>query len=265
MKKFASAFTVFLFVLALNLGSIARAENAPAAQAAPQGNTEVQSTEPADEGQAADDADDDDSPMCHMSGKGCSRMSGMPGGCMCGPDCKCNNCMMKKGGMGMGMGAGMGGMRGGMDMMMAGPGMVRSCRMPDYYLMRRDYLNLSQEQVDNLRKLDMTMRKEAILKGAQVKALELDLSGIVTATDFKVDDAIAKLKEVEAARLDLRTAMIKIAGEARDLLSPEQLDKLKSAGPETGMCGNMCGTKGGMKDNMKQKMMEKMMQKKMGQ
>ena len=280
MKKFASAFTVFLFVLALNLGSIARAENAPAAQAAPQGNTEVQSTEPADEGQAAamaaDDADDDDSPMCNMSGKACSRMGKMSGGCMCGPDCQCANCMMKKGGMmhkpgcdcdmcrGR-MGMGMGGMRGGMGMMMAGTGMVRSCRMPDYYLMRRDYLNLSQEQADNLGKLDMTMRKEAILKGAQVKALELDLSGIVTATDFKVDDAIAKLKDVEAARLDLRTAMIKIAGEARDLLSPEQLDKLKSVGPGNGMCGNMCGKKGGMKDDMKKQMMEKMMKKQMGQ
>ena len=267
MKKFASALVVFLFALAFNLHAIARAENTPASQAAPQGNTEVQPPEPGGEDQAAamaaDDADDDDSPMCNMSGKGCSKMAGKPGGCMCGPDCRCANCMMKKGGMGMGMG--MGGMRGGMDMMMAGPGMVRSCRMPDYYLMRSDYLDLSQEQVDNLRKLDMTMRKEAILKGAQVKALELDLSGIVTATDFKVDDAVAKLKDVEAARLDLRTAMIKIAGEARDLLSPEQLDKLKSA-PETGgMCGNMRRTRGGMKDGMKKKMMEKMMQKQMGQ
>ena len=255
MKRFASASIVFLFVLALNLTAIARAENAPAPQTAPQGNTEVQPAEPEDGSQAAamaaDDADDDDSPMCNMSGKGCK----------CGPGCRCADCKMKKGGMMMDMGMGMGGMHGGMDMMMAGPGMVRSCRMPDYYLMRSDYLNLSQEQVDNLRKLDMTMRKEAILKGAQVKALELDLSGIVTATDFKVDDAIAKLKEVEAARLDLRTAMIKIAGEARDLLSPEQLDKLKAAGPESGMCGNMRGTKGGMK----QRMMEKMMQKKMGQ
>lgn len=237
MKKFASALVVFLFALAFNLHAAARAENAPASQAAPQGNTEVQPPEPGGEDQAAAMSD--------------------------GADCRCADCMMKKGGMGMGMG--MGGMRGGMDMMMAGPGMVRSCRMPDYYLMRSDCLDLSQEQVDNLRKLDMTMRKEAILKGAQVKALELDLSGIVTATDFKVDDAIAKLKDVEAARLDLRTAMIKIAGEARDLLSPEQLDKLKAAGPGAGMCGNMCGTRGGMKGGMKKKMMEKMMQKQMGQ
>jgi Spy/CpxP family protein refolding chaperone len=216
----------------------------------------------------------------------------MPGmedtrGMTCSPGCRCEMCMKKRmgvmgmGGMRDGMGMGMG-MRDGMGMhgdidMMTWPKMNKSCRTPDFYIRHKDELGLSDEQVESLRKALVSAKKEAILKGAQVKALELELGEIVTRPDFKLADALAKLKEVEAARFELRSAMLKAASGARDILNPEQLKKLGELNMSRfgGWCdktGSWCGKAGGycckpmvkpmdkgdVPDDMKQKMMEKM-------
>ena len=203
------------------------------------------------------------------------------------PGCMCQNCMMggKMGGMmgGMcgnmkGMPAmggmmsmrgkmgGMAGMRGGIDMM-TWPPMHKSCRTPEFYLHRSEGLGLSDEQVAALRKLQAALRKEQILKGAAVKALELDLSEIVTMTDFKLPDAVAKLKEIEKARLELRSTVLKYSSDARDQLSPEQLEKVKELG--TRRCYNCGMAMPGMgeknPEGMKRQMMEKMRNQMMNQ
>ncbi|HEX9135658.1 MAG TPA: periplasmic heavy metal sensor [Nitrospirota bacterium] len=201
-------------------------------------------------------------------------------GMSCSPGCKCDMCMKKKMGMGMGMGmmgmkermmgmkGGMMGMHGDVDMM-TWPKMNKSCRTPDYYLRHKDELDLTDAQVESLQKALVSAKKEAILKGAQVKALEMELGEMVSQPDFKLDAALAKLKEVEDARLELRTAMIKASSAARDMLSPEQLKKLKDM--HMSKRGACCGKAGGgccksqgqpataaPPDDMKQKMMEKM-------
>ncbi len=192
---------------------------------------------------------------CKMGMKGMPGMGGMSG--MSGM----GNMMAMKARMG-----GMAGMRGDIDMM-TWPPMNKSCRTPEFYLHRSEGLGLSDEQVTALRKLQAALRKEQILKGAAVKALELDLSEIVTNTDFKLADALAKLKEIENARTELRSAVLKYSSDARDVLSAEQLEKVKELG--TKRCYNCGRAMPGMEKTapgeMKQQMMEKMRKEMMNQ
>lgn len=181
------------------------------------------------------------------------------GGAMCGPEHKCEDCMMKKSGMCMKHGTGKMGMHGDIDAM-TWPRMQKSCKTPDFYLAHSEDLDLSEEQEGSLEKLQSTLKREMILKGAEVKALEFELSDIVTKSDFKLEDALAKLKQVEEARLVLRSSVLKYSAQARDVLSAEQLKGLK----ELRRSGS-CRTDGGMKNDMKRMMMEKMRKERMPQ
>ena len=180
--------------------------------------------------------------MCHAA-EGSSRMGGMMGPRMG---------MMGMGPMGpMGMMGGMG------PMGMMGAPMMRTLKTPDYYLDRRDVLNLTDDQVENLAKLKENLREEAIMKGATVMVLELQLSDIVKDASFKLSDAEAKLKEIEAARLKLRMVVIKTASEARSILTKEQIEKLK----KISLSGENCRMSyGGAKKDMMEKMMREKME-----
>lgn len=187
---------------------------------------------------------------------------GKGGGKMCGPGSGCEMCM--KAGLHKGMDEGIMGPRGDVDGM-TWPRMNKSCRTPDFYLDNAGALGVSDVQAESLEKLDEALKRDMIIKGAQVKALELDLSGIVTKTDFKYEDAVAKLKEIEKARTELRMTVIKASSDARDVLGVEQLGRIK----DIDMPGRGCRTTpdgkpgmpgmGGMpEDTMKEKMMENM-------
>lgn len=173
----------------------------------------------------------------------------------CGPGCSCDKCKMamSKGGM-MGM-------HGDIEMMTR-PGMNMSCRTPEFYLRHKDDLGISPYQADALGKLYFSLKKDMITKGAAVKVLELDLSEIVIRPDFKLSDAQDKLKDIEKARTELRSAVLKSSAAARDLLGPEQLEKLKELNLSMMMGGPGRPMPMGMPDGaMKEKMMEKMRQK----
>jgi hypothetical protein len=196
------------------------------------------------------DMDEDAPPVASMTS-----MPNAPGR-SCGPGCSCDKCkmaMMSKGGM-MGM-------HGDIDMMTR-PGMNMSCRTPEFYFRHKDELGISPYQADALGKLYFSLKKDMITKGAVVKVLELDLSEIVTKPDFKLSDAQDKLKDIEKARTELRSAVLKASSDARDLLGPEQLEKLKELNMSLMMGGPGMPMPMAMPDGaMKEKMMEKMRQK----
>lgn len=184
-------------------------------------------------------------------GKDCDKPCGMPG------------CRMDKP-FAPGDMDGTRGPRGDVDGM-TWPRMNRSCRTPDFYLDNAGALGVSDVQAESLEKLDEALKRDMIIKGAQVKALELDLSGIVTKTDFKYEDAVAKLKEIEKARTELRMTVIKASSDARDVLGVEQLDRIKDMDMPGRACRTMPDGKprmpgmGGMPEEMmKEKMMENM-------
>ncbi len=240
----------------------------PVLSAAQEVGPQAATDEPAAAGQPmADMMDDGDMPpMGHDMAKGAC---GKPGSCMkhdgemCGPDCMCKDCMMKKGGMGMMHGAGKMGMHGDIDTM-TWPPMQKSCKTPDYYLAHGGELGLSESQEAALERLESALKKEMVLKGAAVKAAEIDLSDIVTKPDFKLDDALAMLKQVEDARLALRSSVLRYSAQARDVLSPEQLKNLKGL-RRPGRCMTDGGMNPAVKDDMKRMMMEKMQRERMSQ
>jgi len=122
------------------------------------------------------------------------------------------------------------GMRGDVDRMTM-PGMSKACRTPEYYLDRSDALDLSREQEDKMVVLYYDLKRDMIERGAKVKVLELKLTEIVSKPDFDLDKALDAMKDVEAARTDLRATVLKSAASARDILTPEQLDKAREMSP----------------------------------
>jgi len=122
------------------------------------------------------------------------------------------------------------GMRGDVGRMTM-PGMHKSCRTPEYYLDRSEAFGLNSEQEEKMEALYYDLKREMIERGAKVKVLELKLTEIVSKPDFDLDKALDAMKEVEAARTDLRSAVLKAAAAARDMLTPEQLDKAREMKP----------------------------------
>ncbi len=261
MKKTTVLMISLVFALYFPLLALAQ-ENIP--QTASDDPAAVGQTSP-DMGGMGGMTDDEDMPaMGHAMAKGSCGKAGScmkHDGAMCGPDCK--DCMMKKGGMNMMNGAGKMGMHGDIDAM-TWPPMQKSCKTPDYYLAHGDELDLNESQEAALEKLQSALKKEMVLKGAAVKAAEIDLSDIVTKSDFKLDDALAMLKQVEDARLALRSSVLRYSAQARDVLSPDQLKNLKGL-HRPGSCMQGGGMKPGVEDDMKRMMMEKMQRERMQQ
>jgi Spy/CpxP family protein refolding chaperone len=144
--------------------------------------------------------------------------------------------------------------------MMTLPRMQRAANLPGDYLDAEDDLELTPQQVDSFKTLESTLKKETITKGAAVKVKEIELSDIVREPDFDLSAAVAKLKEVEAARTELRASVLKIAAQARDLLTKEQLKDFK----DSEHSDNKAMVPGGIgqpSEEMRQMMMEKMMKK----
>ena len=124
-------------------------------------------------------------------------------------------------------------------------GLRMAGRMPGFYLKHSSDLKLSDEQVASLKKITSALKKDMVTKGADVKVRELELSEILAGTDYKLDDATAKLKQVEDARLALESTVLQYSVQARDILTPDQLKGLKD------ICGHeTCGK--GMKRHMRE-------------
>lgn len=104
--------------------------------------------------------------------------------------------------------------------------MVES-RLPWFYIKHAKDLKLNDEQVASLKKISFDCRKEMITKVAEMKVKKLELREILDKPDYKLEDATAKLKEIEDARLALETSALQHATQARDVLTPEQLKKAK--------------------------------------
>lgn len=126
-------------------------------------------------------------------------------------------------------------------------GMAKMFRVPWFYLEQKDDLKLSDEQVASLKKISLDLKKDMITRGADVKLKRLELKELLSRPDYKLEDATAKLKEVEDARLALVTAMLQHSVKARDVLTPDQLKNVKDIRGH-GCDGKSCGKE--MKHNM---------------
>lgn len=126
-------------------------------------------------------------------------------------------------------------------------GHLLGCRLPKFYLRHAKDLKLSDEQVASLKKISLEFRKDMITKMADVKVKKLELKEILDKPDYKLEDATAKLKECEDARMALATSALQHATQARDVLTPDQLKKVGDLCRDERSCKS-CGK--GMKRHM---------------
>jgi len=151
--------------------------------------------------------------------------------------------------------------------LMTMPPMAGSCPTPEFLIDQRDELGLSDVQVSDFRKLEYDLKIQKILKGARVKALELELTEIVTGPDFTEDKALDKLSEIEKARTELRTEVVKTYAKLRSSLDAGQVEKLNQMLAEMPlrhhrMRGEMPAARPGIdRDAIKERMMKQMMEK----
>jgi Spy/CpxP family protein refolding chaperone len=101
-------------------------------------------------------------------------------------------------------------------------------------LRHRQELALTPAQVDSLRKLGTDARRDAIKRRADQRLAELDLRTIMTpdAADpnkpIDLTKAEAKVREIEKLRADGRVARLRNLEQSRQVLTPEQREKLRT-------------------------------------
>ena len=127
-------------------------------------------------------------------------------------------CPVCGGGMGQGMcgcGKGLGGIKA-MFMM-----------MPWKVMMHCEELGLSEEQVEKLRKRHAEARKQMIHIRSQIEMDIIDVKDAVMREQIDMATAEAKVREIGKLKGDKIMAMIQAMHDMRQILSPDQLKKIK--------------------------------------
>jgi len=101
-------------------------------------------------------------------------------------------------------------------------------------LRHRQELALTPAQVDNLRKLGTDAQRDAIKRQADRRLAELDLRTMMMPDPADANKARdlskieSKVREIEKLRADGRVARIRTMEQSRQVLTPEQRDKLRA-------------------------------------
>jgi len=122
----------------------------------------------------------------------------------------------------------------------------------DFYLKQKEALELSEDQVAQLKSLKLTTQKAVIRKEADLRVLKLELKELWGNLKAKRADIEAKAKQVRRLSDELWWLRFKAKLDARDILTPEQRQKVRSlrgpahkeGGGEEG-CSMMGGMEGG--------------------
>jgi Spy/CpxP family protein refolding chaperone len=137
----------------------------------------------------------------------------------------CPHCPM---GMGGGRGMMVGPMHGEMhEMMMGGMGMMRGSG-PSFYLGMKDELDLTPQQVQQLRDIRRDFRKNFIRQSADMKIAMIDM-GDAFQGDWTVEEAEKQLRQIQQSRTDLMVQYLKARKQAEQVLTAEQLQKVRGA------------------------------------
>jgi hypothetical protein len=94
-------------------------------------------------------------------------------------------------------------------------------------------LGLTPEQLQKLQELRTTFDKEAVARGAAIRAAESDLHALLEKDQLDLTAIEAKVKQISSLQGDLRFAGIKTLAAGEALLTPEQLQKLEAIGQWT--------------------------------
>jgi Spy/CpxP family protein refolding chaperone len=92
-------------------------------------------------------------------------------------------------------------------------------------LKQRDDLRLSGDQVKQLEQLRDNFQRQSIRADADLRILELDVTGLLDQPNVDVPKVEQKIREMEKLRADLRIARIRAIEQAKAALTAEQRKK----------------------------------------
>ncbi len=91
-------------------------------------------------------------------------------------------------------------------------------------------LGLSPDQENRLRDLRTEFSKEWVRRNADIRVAEIELDSLLAQDKWDLAKIEPKVKQIASLQGDLRLARIKTLAAARDVLTPDQLQKLKQVG-----------------------------------
>lgn len=139
--------------------------------------------------------------------------------------------MMRRGRMGPGRMRRMGrGMPGGMPCGMGGPGgkFLEGPGGPEVYMRQAGELGLSDDQKDRLKEILVSHRKETIQKRADIEVAEVELKELMMPDSPQFDKAKKKVSQIAKMRGEIAERQLDVLQKARNVLTAEQIEKLKS-------------------------------------
>ena len=113
---------------------------------------------------------------------------------------------------------------------------------------RAQELGLTPDQERKLRDLRTEFAKESVRRTADIRVAEIELNSLLEQDKWDLAMIEPKVKEIAMLQGDLRLARIKTLAAGREVLTPEQVEKLKQighqmrpgsafSGPGSGMMG----------------------------
>ena len=108
------------------------------------------------------------------------------------------------------------------------PGMMKRMMDREFFLDRAGQLGLSAEQVTRLRAIRSACRKDNIRTGAEARIARLELDDLLGRDDWSLDEAEKLIRKMQKLEGDMLFRHLQAAAEAREVLTPEQLETVRS-------------------------------------
>ncbi len=101
----------------------------------------------------------------------------------------------------------------------------------DFYLMLAGEISLTEEQMKKLHSIKMKCEKNRIMIMARLRVAELDLQEMLNQSKLDLDKIDAKVREIGEIKIESDLNDIHSMIESREVLTPEQKEKLKTLRP----------------------------------
>lgn len=101
------------------------------------------------------------------------------------------------------------------------------CCMREFFLCCKKELELSDKQVNDLKSIKMDFLKNRLKTEADLKIAQLELKSLMDEDKTSLKEIESKLRSVEKLKTGLKLSHIKAFREAKALLTPEQMEKMK--------------------------------------
>jgi len=109
-----------------------------------------------------------------------------------------------------------------------GMGMMQQRMEHALFIDRAGELGLSDKQVAKLKAIRSDCEKENIRTSAEARIVRLELTDLLDADDWSLDDAEPLIRKLEKLQGDMHLRHVRALADARKVLSAEQLKKARS-------------------------------------